>query len=127
VAARLADTEQGLVRFQGLRSSCPRGRAAVTPGSQPGSAGSSPAGGSSQCMPGCGGVGHPAGFGYRRPLVRIQPARPSTRGGGAAFLASLMSSRRGFESHPRNMGGLGGTVVEAQGRAERRDAASSVA
>jgi hypothetical protein len=46
VAARLADTEQGLVRFQGLRSvSCPRGRAAETPGSQPGSAGSSPAGG----------------------------------------------------------------------------------
>ena len=45
MAARLADTEQGLVRFQGLRSvSCPRGRAAVTPGSQPGSAGSSPAG-----------------------------------------------------------------------------------
>jgi hypothetical protein len=46
VAARLADNEQGLVRFQGLSSTCPRGRAAVTPGSQPGSAGSSPAGGS---------------------------------------------------------------------------------
>jgi hypothetical protein len=46
VAARLADNEQGLVRFQDLRlSTCPRGRAAVTPGSQPGSAGSSPAGG----------------------------------------------------------------------------------
>ena len=111
VAARLADTEQGLVRFQDLRSSsCPRGRAAVTPGSQPGSAGSSPAGGSSS---GCGGDGHPAGFGNRRTLVRLQPARPrstqtcpTTRGGGAAFLASLMSSRRGFESHPRNFGGV---------------------
>jgi hypothetical protein len=30
---------------------------------------------------------------------------PTTRGGGAAFLASLMSSRRGFESHPRNFSG----------------------
>src|SRR5215468_3494545 len=30
----------------------------------------------------------------------------ATRGGGAAFLASLMSSRRGFESHPRNVGGV---------------------
>jgi hypothetical protein len=35
--------------------------------------------------------GHPAGFGSRRPLVRIQPGR--LRGRGVAVLASLMSSR----------------------------------
>ena len=39
VEARLADIEQGLVRFQGLRPSCPRGRTVMTPGSQPGGSG----------------------------------------------------------------------------------------
>ena len=45
-------------------------------------------------------LGHPAGFGNRRPLVRLQPARSVTaragrakRGRGAAVPASLMSSR----------------------------------
>ena len=44
--------------------------------------------------------GHPAGFGNRRPLVRLQPARSvsaraerAKRGRGAAVPASLMSSR----------------------------------
>jgi hypothetical protein len=39
----------------------------------------------------CRGVGHPAGFGRRRSLVRLQPGRSRRR--GVAVPASLMSSR----------------------------------
>src|SRR5262245_44519855 len=42
---------------------------------------------------GCREVGYPTGFGHRRSQVRVLPARPPTRGRGAAVLASLMSSR----------------------------------
>ena len=90
--ARLADIEQGLVRFQGLRPSCPRGRAVMTPGSQPGRRGFDSRRGycTTRHLP-VGERGHPAGFGSRRPLVRLQPGR--LRGRGVAVLASLMSSR----------------------------------
>ena len=71
--AQLADNEQGLVRFQDFRLTRPRGLAAVTPGPQPGNAGSIPAGGMKQLA--VGELGHPAGFGRRRSLVRLQPAR----------------------------------------------------
>jgi hypothetical protein len=63
VEARLADIEQGLVRFQGLRLFSPpwsswRGRPALTREA----AGSSPAGGAARPSA-CGGDGHPAGAG----------------------------------------------------------------
>ena len=91
VEARLADIEQGLVRFQGLRPSCPRGRAVMTPGSQPGRRGFDSRRGYCTTHLPVGERGHPAGFGSRRPLVRLQPGR--LRGRGVAVLASLMSSR----------------------------------
>ena len=49
----------------------------MTPGSQPGSAGSTPAGGARST--GCRGAGHPADFGRRRPQVRFLPARSVRR------------------------------------------------
>ena len=92
VAARLADTEQGLVRFQDLRLiDMPPWSSGSDAGFSARKRGFESRRGFSS---GCRGDGHPAGFGNRRPLVRLQPARPLTeRGRGAAVLASLMSSR----------------------------------
>ena len=71
--------------------SCPRGRAVMTPGSQPGRRGFDSRRGYCTTHLPVGEHGHPAGFGSRRPLVRLQPGR--LRGRGVAVLASLMSSR----------------------------------
>jgi hypothetical protein len=91
-AARLADTEQGLVRVQDLRSvrSCPRGRRAMTPGPQPGSCGFESRRGCCLLLP----VGETAtppasGAGDRW----FESSRADLRGRGGAVLASLMSSR----------------------------------
>ena len=68
--------------------------------------------------------GHPAGFGCRRSQVRLLPARlVHPRGGGAAVLASLMSSRSRFESRPRNRGGVAQTrrALACQARGRRFD------
>ena len=54
--------------------------------------------------------GHPAGFGRRRPHVRIVPARPCIARWRNGYLASLMSSSCGFESRPRYLGGRSSTV-----------------
>ena len=95
---------------------------AMTPGPQPGSCGFESRRGY------LGALGEPPGSPRPPPLVRFAdkrcalavgevatpPAsgagdrrfdscRPDLRGGGAVFLASLMSSRRGFESHPRDV------------------------
>ncbi len=48
----------------------------MTPGSQPGSCGFESRRGYSSRSSGCGGAGHPAGFGRRRSQVRLLPARP---------------------------------------------------
>jgi hypothetical protein len=79
VAARLADDEQGLVRFQDLRL-IDTLRLAVGESATP------PASGAGDRW-----------FDSSRPDLY-----DTKRGGGAAVLASLMSSRRGFESHPRH-------------------------
>jgi hypothetical protein len=123
VAARLADDEQGLVRFQDLRlihmppwsSGSDAGFSARRRGFE------SRRGFSS----GCGGDGHPAGFGNRRPLVRLQPARPCTkRGRGAAVLASLMSSRPWVRIPPAQL--LGGVAQRPEHSLVRRLAAGSI-
>jgi hypothetical protein len=101
VAARLPDMEQGLVRFQDLRlAACPRGRAVVTPGSQPGGAGSTPAGGSEfllavgeMATPPASGAGD-RWFDSSRPDCAVGNWRP----------ASLMSSRSRFDSCRRYLG-----------------------
>lgn len=81
----------------------------MTPGSQPGGCGFESRRGfffSSHLV--VGERGHPAGFGRRRPQVRLLPARPCTlRGRGAAVLASLMSSRPWVRIPPaRSFGGV---------------------
>ena len=82
VAARLADNEQGVVRFHDLRPiRLPPWSRGMTPGSQPGSAGSSPAGGTPS---GCRGE-----------------ATPPVSGTGD----------RWFDSSRPDLGGLGGTVL----------------
>ncbi len=93
VAARLADTEQGLVRFQGLRSvSRPRGRAAVTPGSQPGSAGSSPAGGTRLAV------------GERPPRRFREPETAGSTPAGRTRRTSPWCNRQHGELQPRRSG-----------------------
>ena len=92
MAARLADNGQGLVRFQDF----PTDRLAVGESATP------PASGAGDRW-----------FDSSRPDLH-----DTTRGGGAAFLASLMSPRRGFESHPRNF--LGGVAQRPERSLVRR-------
>jgi hypothetical protein len=97
---RAVVTREGQVRALPPELKPPWSKRAMTPDSQSGSCGFESRRGYWKRLA-VGERGHPAGFGRRRPQVRLLPARYTLRGGGAAFLASLMSSRRGFESRPR--------------------------
>jgi hypothetical protein len=90
-ARRATVTREAQVRALPPELHAPVVDAEMTPGSQPGSSGFDSRRGYRRTASVCGGVGHPAGFGNRRSLVRLQPDR--LRGRGVAVLASLMSSR----------------------------------